>query len=310
MMESGFVLVDKARGLRSTSCVNTLKKALGRKIKVGHAGTLDSTAEGLLILLFGRMTRTSRYVMALPKTYEVTATLGFETDTLDSEGKVTAESVGGLSVKESDVRRCLFSFLGWICQKPPRISAVRIGGKRAHVLARAGEALSVPERPVYVSSIGLDGFDEKHGTVKFTIACSKGTYVRSVVRDMGRMLETYATVAALKRTAIGPFRISDALSLDALGKDSAGSFRRPKDLAEAFPCYEVPEEMLQTLKSGKAISPGRLLRRHWGICEDSGTVVLAGSGVLSFAKCLKLQEETWFKPETNIYIGEEKDAYP
>jgi len=309
-MESGFVLVDKARGLRSTSCVNTLKKVLGRKIKVGHAGTLDSTAEGLLILLFGKMTRTSRYVMALPKTYEVTATLGFETDTLDSEGEVTAESAGGLRVKESNVRRCLFSFLGWICQKPPMISAVRISGKRAHELARAGLALSISDRAIYVSSIGLDEFDEKHGTVKFTITCSKGTYVRSVVRDMGRMLGTFATVAKLKRTAIGPFRVFDAVCVDALGKGLTGSFRHPKDLTEAFPCYEVPEGMLQTLKSGKAIPPGRLLRRHWGICEDSGTVVLAGSGVLSFAKCLKLQEETLFKPETNIFIGEEKDAYP
>lgn len=302
-MESGFLLLDKARGLRSTACVNALRKALGGRAKTGHAGTLDSTAEGLLILLFGRMTRASRYVMALPKTYEVTALFGFETDTLDAGGTVSAGS-GNHDVPEKDLLQCLNAFLGWTAQVPPRVSAVRVKGKRAHEVARAGGDLALKPRPVYVSSIRLEEHDRENGRVKFTVTCGKGTYVRSIVRDMGRRLGTFATVSRLRRTAIGPFLGAHAVKLEALDMGGVDScLREPAEVTGAFPCYMVPDDLADALENGNAMDPAKLERKHWGVHEDSGIVVLVGGSVISFARITASSGKTLFRPETNIFTG-------
>jgi len=303
-MENGLILLDKARGLRSTACVNTLRKHLGRRVKVGHAGTLDSTAEGLLVLLFGKMTRASRYVMSLPKTYEVTARLGMETDTLDNEGIVVATS-GVTGVTENEIKRYLAAFLGWIYQRPPRISAVRVSGKRAHCLAREGKDVDPPARAVYISHITLDEYDRERHTIRLTVTCGKGTYIRSFVRDLGRMLGTFATVSGLKRTAIGPFRVSGAITSEDLqrGRIESG-MKGPEALADAFPHYIVPPEFKKSLQNGDALVPEQLERRHWGDHEDAGVIVLESEEVFSFARCMDIAGKTLFKPETNIFTGE------
>ncbi len=303
-MENGLILLDKARGLRSTACVSILRKHLGPGIKVGHSGTLDSTAEGLLVLLFGKMTRASRYVMSLPKTYEVTALLGMETDTLDSGGAVVAAS-GVKSVAENEIRRHLAAFLGWIYQRPPRISAVRVDGKRAHSLAREGKDVDPPARAVYVSHITLEGYDGKTGTIRLTVKCGKGTYIRSLVRDLGRRIGTFATVLELKRTATGPFSVSDAITSEDLERGCIESgMKGPKSLADAFPCYIVPPEYSGSLQNGNTLAPEHLERRHWGFHEDAGVIVLEAEGIFSFARCLRIAGKTLLKPETNIFTGE------
>jgi tRNA pseudouridine(55) synthase len=305
-MKNGFLLLHKERGLRSTACVNSLRKILGRQVKVGHAGTLDSTAEGLLILLFGKMTRASQYVMSLSKTYEVTAVLGMETDTLDNDGRILATS-DTIQVSQDDISRCLASFTGWIRQRPPRISAVRIGGKRAHELTRAGDDVVLPARPVYLSRVKLVEYRESSATARLAVTCGKGTYIRSLVRDLGRMLGTFATVARLKRTAIGPFRVLESVKAGELDEKSlASEGRGPEGLAEAFPCYVVPEELADRLGNGNALQPARLQRRHWGVQEDNGIVILKSEKVFSFARSTQIAGETLFKPETNIFIGEEQ----
>ncbi|MGC9489880.1 MAG: tRNA pseudouridine(55) synthase TruB [Thermovirgaceae bacterium] len=303
-MENGLVLLDKARGLRSTACVNTLRKHLGRGVKVGHAGTLDSTAEGLLVLLFGKMTRASRYVMSLQKTYEVTALLGMETDTLDSGGAV-ADTSGVTVVAEDEIRRHLAAFLGWIYQRPPRISAVRVSGKRAHSLAREGKDVDPPARAVYISYVALEEYDAETGTIRLTVKCGKGTYIRSLVRDLGRRLGTFATVSGLKRTAIGPFPLSEAITLEDLeqGRIESG-MKGPVALVDAFPHYIVPPEFSRSLQDGNALAPEQLERRHWGAHEDTGIILLEAEGIFSFARCLRVAKKTLFKPETNIFTGE------
>ncbi|MFP4481688.1 MAG: tRNA pseudouridine(55) synthase TruB [Thermovirgaceae bacterium] len=309
-METGFLLLDKARGSRSTACVNVLRKHLGRRVKVGHAGTLDSTAEGLLVLLFGRMTRASQYVMCLPKTYDVTALLGMETDTLDSEGSPVATS-GVTRVSEKEIRRTLAAFLGWTYQRPPRISAVHIGGKRAHCLAREGKPVDLPARAVYISHIRFYEYDCESGTIRFNVKCGKGTYVRSIVRDLGRMLGTFASVLKLKRTAIGPFSVSEAMKAEDLEDGCIQkNLKGPEILADAFPHYIVPPESSELLRNGNALGPEQLERKNWGGHEDTGIIVLQAKGVFSFAKCVRTAGKTMLKPETNILIGEGRRRDP
>ncbi|MDE3130342.1 MAG: tRNA pseudouridine(55) synthase TruB [Acidobacteriota bacterium] len=191
----GLLLCDKPAGLTSHDVVALTRRRLGRGIKVGHAGTLDPFATGLLILLVGRATRVQRFVMALPKRYEVTARFGALSTTGDPEGEITltgAIPTGELTLPTGVVR-----------QRPPAYSAVKVGGRRAYQRARAGESFELPEREVTVYR-----FEEtrRAGAERdFVIECSSGTYVRSLIADLG---DAYCT--ALRRTRIGEFEVSDA----------------------------------------------------------------------------------------------------
>ena len=192
-MTDGVVLVDKPAGVTSHDVVAAQRRRLGRGVKVGHAGTLDPFATGLLLVLVGRATRVQRYLMALPKRYETVARLGWTSTTGDPEGEIAP----GRMPDEPFVLPT-----GVIRQRPPAYSAVKVGGQRAYALARRGEAVEVPEREVQV-----DRFDllwrqgERAG---FEIECSSGTYVRSLIADLGD-----AYCLELRRTAIGSFEVAD-----------------------------------------------------------------------------------------------------
>jgi tRNA pseudouridine55 synthase len=193
----GVVLYDKPAGVTSHDVVAQMRRALrsGRRVKVGHAGTLDPFATGLLLVLIGRATRAQRFFMALPKTYEVTARFGAVSSTGDPEGEIIATGV----VPEGD----LALPTGLIRQRPPAFSAVKVGGRRAYALARAGEPVELAEREVSVYR-----FEERwrEGDRRaFEIECSSGTYVRSLIADLGD-----AYCEALRRTATGPFRVGDS----------------------------------------------------------------------------------------------------
>jgi tRNA pseudouridine55 synthase len=193
--DAGLLLCDKPAGITSHDVVAQTRRRLGRGVKVGHAGTLDPFATGLLIVLVGRATRIQRFVMALPKRYEVTARFGATSTTGDPEGEITVTD----KVPEGD----LTLPTGVIRQRPPAYSAIKINGKRAYKLARAGETFEIPEREVTVRR-----FEEtrRAGAERdFVIECSSGTYVRSLIADLG---DAYCT--ALRRTRIGDFDISDA----------------------------------------------------------------------------------------------------
>jgi tRNA pseudouridine55 synthase len=190
----GVLLVDKPAGVTSHDVVAAERRRLPRGTKVGHAGTLDPFATGLLLVLIGRATRAQRFLMALPKRYETVARLGWTSSTGDVEGKLAP----GRMPEEP-----LALPTGRVRQRPPAYSAVRVGGKRAYALARAGEAVEVPEREVEV--FVFEQLWREGDRAAFAIECGSGTYVRSLIADLGD-----AYCLELRRTGIGPFDVADA----------------------------------------------------------------------------------------------------
>jgi tRNA pseudouridine55 synthase len=194
----GVILVDKPAGPTSHDVVARVRRALGRGVKVGHSGTLDPFATGLLLILVGRATRIQRFLMELPKEYVTEARLGWTSTTGDPEGELVETG----RVPPADVALPT----GLIRQRPPAYSAIKIGGRRAYAMARAGEEVEIPEREVRVDAfeqLWRDG-DER---AAFRIACSSGTYVRSLIMDLGD-----AYCVSLRRTSIGPFSAADAIA--------------------------------------------------------------------------------------------------
>jgi tRNA pseudouridine55 synthase len=191
----GLLLYDKPAGITSHDVVDLVRRRLGRGVKVGHAGTLDPFATGLLVVLVGRATKLQRFVMALPKQYVVRARFGAVSTTGDPEGEITETGVvpeGALTLPTGNIR-----------QRPPAYSAVKIGGQRAYKRARAGETFEMPEREVTVYR--FEQIDHASAEREFVIECSSGTYVRSLIADLG---DAYCT--ALRRTRIGDFDVTDS----------------------------------------------------------------------------------------------------
>ncbi|MBQ6487287.1 tRNA pseudouridine(55) synthase TruB [Candidatus Saccharibacteria bacterium] len=231
-MEDQIILVDKPAGISSFGVVakirRELKEEFGRKIKVGHTGTLDPFATGLLILLSGKMTKKSNEFLKLDKIYEAELKLGFVSSTGDPEGEiqpfhiedlseVTTENEGASPVttgasdpcpKRKTVESVLRSFTGKITQTPPRFSAIKINGERAYKLARKGADFEIPSREVEI--FRLEILDYSYPTLKIRCHVSSGTYIRTLAEDIGKKLGTGAYLTALRRTKIGNYRIEDA----------------------------------------------------------------------------------------------------
>jgi tRNA pseudouridine55 synthase len=201
----GVILIDKRAGITSHDVVDEVRRALGNR-KVGHAGTLDPMATGLLVVGVGRATRLLRYFGELPKIYEGTGRLGEETDTLDAEGTIVRTSKVSVSRAELDLAAA--ALVGASMQVPPAYSAVKVGGRKLYEAARAGEVLEAPSRPIRVDAFDIRGFAEPD--FDFILTCSGGTYVRRLVADLGGSLGCGAHLVRLRRTAIGPYRVNDA----------------------------------------------------------------------------------------------------
>jgi tRNA pseudouridine55 synthase len=228
-VESGLVVVDKPAGVTSHDVVARVRRRLGRGVKVGHAGTLDPFATGLLLILVGRATRIQRFLMALPKRYETLARLGFVSTTGDIEGEIVPGHMPDELVLPTGVIR----------QRPPAYSAVKIEGKRAYALARAGQAVEVPEREVQVTRFDLLWREDDRAA--FAIECSSGTYVRSLIADLGD-----AYCLELRRTRIGAFDVADADEKRLVGLDDALAF---------LPAVELTGEAARRASHGIAV-PG------------------------------------------------------
>ncbi|OHE84697.1 MAG: tRNA pseudouridine(55) synthase TruB [Verrucomicrobia bacterium RIFCSPLOWO2_12_FULL_64_8] len=206
----GVLLVDKPAGLTSHDVVARLRRKLGMK-RVGHAGTLDPLATGLLILLVGKATRVSQYLISLDKEYEGTIELGKVTNSHDAEGEVV-ETRPVPPLTEGELRAALQGFLGDQYQTPPMFSAIKVGGVPLYKKARQGEEVEREPRFIRVSSFELTRFASP--LVDFRLQCSKGTYVRTLGHDLGQKLGCGAHLAALRRTATDRFRIGEALPLE------------------------------------------------------------------------------------------------
>jgi tRNA pseudouridine55 synthase len=229
----GVLLIDKQAGKTSHDVVAAVRRALGIK-RVGHAGTLDPFATGLLLVLVGRATRTQRFLMALPKTYVATARLGAVSTTGDPEGDITV--TGNLPPDPLQLPT------GEVRQRPPAHSAVHIDGERAYARARRGEVVEIPERVVHVERFVQRW--RREDRAEFEIECSSGTYVRSLVADLGD-----AYCEELRRTAIGPFDVRDADPGRVLGLADALAF---------MPSVRLDEDAARAAVHGRAIpDPGR-----------------------------------------------------
>ena len=212
MPPEGLLLVDKPPSMTSHDVVDAVRRALGTR-KVGHAGTLDPMATGLLLVGVGRATRLLRFLGDLPKTYEGIGVLGAETTTLDADGDVTRTT--RVTVTREELERAASALVGESMQRPPAYSAVRVGGRKLYEAARKGQDLQAEPRRVHVDAFELLEFDGCD--FEFRVTCSSGTYVRVLVADVGSALGCGAHLVRLVRTAIGGFRLEDAVPPDAPG---------------------------------------------------------------------------------------------
>ena len=211
----GALLVDKPEGPTSHDVVKWARRSLGLR-KIGHTGTLDPFASGLLILLVGPVTRLAEYLSALPKTYHARARLGIRTDTHDVEGKIVSVQDPEVVPTQEHIETELATFQGRRQQVPPQFSAKKVGGERMYRRARRGDAVQLPPVDVEIFEIRLT--DYMPPEIGFTMTCSSGTYVRAVARDLGDRLGVGAHLTMLRRTAVGVFSVDHAVPGDVLRK--------------------------------------------------------------------------------------------
>lgn len=210
----GIINLDKPAGLTSARAVDRVKRLLPRGIKIGHAGTLDPFATGVLLLLIGKATKACERLMDAPKQYECTLKLGFTTPTFDPEAEEIpfVDSIRPPVVKK--IEDAITAFTGPIMQRPPAYSAIKVGGRRAYDLTRKGAAVELQPRQVQVYSIKLLNYSWP--TLTLSIDCGRGTYIRAIARDLGEKLGTGAYLTALRRTRIGSFDVKNAATLETL----------------------------------------------------------------------------------------------
>lgn len=206
-------LVDKPAGPTSHDVVAIARRSLGRKVKVGHCGTLDPFATGLLVVMVGRATRLAPYLSGLDKTYLATMRTGFTSASLDTEGPIEAS---GAPASAQRIREVLPGFVGRQAQRVPALSAVKVEGERLYAKARRGEEIDLPVRDVDIHSIRLVD-DLGDGVVTLEVHCGKGTYIRRLVSDIGERLGCGAYCSALRRTAIGQLSVDDAVAPEEVG---------------------------------------------------------------------------------------------
>ena len=244
------IAVRKAAGPTSHDIVDAVRRALGES-RVGHLGTLDPAAEGVLVVVSGRATRLARFAEGWAKTYEGVIRLGAVTSTDDATGDTVAQSDAWRGVTESDMQAALARFRGPIAQRPPAYSAVKVDGERAYRRARRGETVAIASREVTVYALELLGFTPPDARFRATV--SGGTYLRSLARDVGEALGCGAHLAALTRTAVGPFGLADAVAPEAV---TAAGLRGMEVLVGDLARRDLTDEERAAVAHGRAIAAG------------------------------------------------------
>ncbi len=265
----GLLLLDKPKGMTSHDVVDVVRSALGTR-KVGHAGTLDPMATGVLVVGVGRATRLLRFLGDLPKRYEGTGRLGEETDTLDAEGEIVRTAA--VTAGRAELERAAAWLVGDSNQRPPAYSAVKVGGRKLYESARRGEAIEAPRRPIHVDAFEITRFEPPD--FDFRIVCSGGTYVRVLVADLGTALSCGAHLTRLVRTAIGPFGLADAVPPEAVAEPL------PLEAAVShLPRVELDPEEARVASHGSILGPAGIVglyavfgpdRRLIGVYRDDG----------------------------------------
>jgi tRNA pseudouridine55 synthase len=242
----GLLLVDKPAGVTSHDVVNAARRAFGEK-RIGHAGTLDPFATGLLVLLFGRATRLLPHLDGVPKEYEATIVFGRETDTDDLGGETMREAA---PPSDEAISAALPQLTGTLRQVPPAYSAKRVAGRRAYEAARAGDALELA--PAAVEVFAWRDVHRDGDTLHATISCGGGTYIRALARDLGRLTGSAAHLTTLRRTRSGAFHVRDAVTLDQLRAGEA-TLRPALDALPTLPRVVLPETDAERVLRGIAI---------------------------------------------------------
>lgn len=255
---AGVLVVDKPAGMTSHDVVDEVRAALGMR-RVGHTGTLDPAATGVLVCAVGRATRLVPALQAGRKTYAATAVLGVVTDSQDADGEVVA-TTDASHLGEQQVCEAMTAFIGPIEQVPPMVSAVRVDGRRLHDLAREGVEVEREARRVVVHDLVMEAWEPgPHPLLSFLVTCSAGTYVRTLAHDLGQQLGVGASLQSLRRVANGPFTVDQALPLDEvrrLGRERALRDRLldPAAATAHLPRVQVDDEVALRMSHGQRIA--------------------------------------------------------
>jgi len=261
----GFFNVNKPAGCTSRDVVTRVQRAL--RCKIGHAGTLDPLATGVLVLAVGKATRLIQYVQGLKKSYQATFQLGRSSDTEDVEGNVEVE-LNARAPSASELNATIKEFSGEIEQVPPRYSALKVNGKRAYDLARRGASFDLASRPVTIYDLAVSRF--QYPELDLYITCSSGTYVRSLGRDIAIACGTQAVMSQLVRTAIGDYRLSDSVDPEQINSETAAHFLQSPLLAlDHLPRVQLDDENVSKLQMGQCISAQD--------CQDAAEVLALDS---------------------------------
>ena len=256
-MSDGFLVVDKAPGMTSHDVVAIGRRALNTR-KVGHAGTLDPMATGVLVLGFNNGTRLLQYITDGDKSYKATIVLGASTTTDDHEGEITS-TADASGVKDEEIKRILGQMVGEIRQRPTNVSAIKVDGKRAYDRARSGEEFELPARKVTISQLDILDIRHKDATtlVDIAVTCSAGTYIRAIARDLGAELKVGGHLNVLRRTRVAGFALDQAIGIDQL----KGGNVKTLDLADVaratFPVRELALDEVNELSFGRPLSPNQ-----------------------------------------------------
>ena len=253
MAASGVLPLDKPEGPTSHDMVAVARRALKER-RIGHTGTLDPFASGLLLLCVGRATRLAEFLTGLDKTYEAVARLGVATDSEDRDGTVVSESDGWRALDREAVEAALAAFSGAIEQVPPQFSAKKVGGEAMYRKARRGEHVELAARPVHIHEIDLLELDLPD--VRFRVRCSSGTYIRSLARDVGETLGVGAHLTQLRRTAIGAFGLEGALAPEELDQPHLvdGAWIEPLASLAHLPRVDVDAAAADDLRHGRRVA--------------------------------------------------------
>lgn len=246
----GLLVLDKPTGITSRDAVNRIQKRLPRRTRIGHTGTLDPLATGVLVLCVGQATRLAEYVQEMDKIYRTTIVLGACSDTDDADGTIVAVP-DATPIREETLRSAISTFVGDIAQRPPVFSAIKIDGQRAHQLARRGDAVDIAARTVSVYRI--DCLRYEWPELDLEIHCGKGTYIRSLARDLGDKLGCGAYVKTLRRTRVGVFRTEDAISPDAAADEAFSRILPSATAVGHLPAVELNESQIAKLRQGQTI---------------------------------------------------------
>ncbi|CAM4003614.1 tRNA pseudouridine(55) synthase TruB [Corynebacterium belfantii] len=277
LANSGLVIVDKSQGMTSHDVVSKIRRIFSTK-KVGHAGTLDPMATGVLVLGLERGTKFLAHMVASTKSYAATIRLGAATTTDDREGEtITSASPDQLAaITETMISDAVEQFRGSIMQRPAAVSAIKIDGKRAHQRVREGEKVEIPARPVTISRYDILEIRRNAAFIDIDVEvdCSSGTYIRSLARDLGEELGVGGHLTALRRTQVGPFTLDNAVTLEKLEETPHVSLTLDQALAASYPVLSVSEKEASNLAMGKWLAPRGLKGTHAAVDPHGRTIAL------------------------------------